>query len=434
MSFTYAEFLSWARTQRDDLYDITDEEINKKLLKPLQKPLKEKLETIKHEYDVQLKRKHIELCTELIQTGIQIVRQDTDFFRLMLDGQLDISGSAHHVTLSDPSKFHILKDVPSVWLHRQGGRGERVIDQVRNKVVAKTDHKEYEFYVSFDRVLTSDVYTLYPADPAERDLDVLHILDAFTDNYYIAVTEDDVPQWMKNVLNLSRLFLRHTVHGELQTFKEDRGVDCATLKAFASDRFGGWCYPHAPKAVGAMVMVLPRREHPHDADPYSQVLQAIKKNAAKDTTATGAGSYLYHSLLQCSEKAALVQPLNVSVSGNSEPALYCVENYVCPTPLYYNLGTDIFHALLVRVKPKRVYNGETELQVFEDLVTLVEGQRDLERSLGATMYAETLLHTSTADAGLRFKDRSATRMSIAKRNKSLWEFARQLTDKNYVRI
>lgn len=201
------------------------------------------------------------------------------------------------------------------------------------------------------------------------------------------------------------------------------GVSRAVLNEYAESTFAGYCYPHAPKSVGAMVMVVTEMKDTLDS-PHNQVAKAIEKHKAKDTSLEQPGSYLYQTLLQCNEKFALVQPMNVAVSGTEEPGLYCVENYVCPTPLFYNIGTEVYQAVLARAKPKTL----KECTCFEEMWSKIElkNDRNLERSLGATLYAETLLYTTTADAGLRFKDRQSTKMSVAKRNKFLWEFVRLL--------
>lgn len=201
------------------------------------------------------------------------------------------------------------------------------------------------------------------------------------------------------------------------------GVSRATLNEYAESTFAGYCYPHAPKSVGAMVMVVTKMEGNPDS-PHNQVAKAIEKHKAKDTSLEQRGSYLYQTLLQCNEKFALVQPMNLAVSGTEEPGLYCVENYVCPTPLFYNIGTEVYQAVLARARPKIL----DDCTCFEEMWQKIElkNDRNLERSLGATLYAETLLYTTTADAGLRFKDRQSTKMSVAKRNKYLWEFVRQL--------
>jgi len=206
------------------------------------------------------------------------------------------------------------------------------------------------------------------------------------------------------------------------------GVSRATLNEYAESTFAGYCYPHAPKSVGAMVMVVTKMEGNPDS-PHNQVAEAIKKHKAKDTTLDEPGSYLYQTLLQCNEKAALVQPMTLAVSGAEEPGLYCVENHVCPTPLFYNIGTEVYQAVLARAKPKTLTNCAS----FEDMWREIQLKKDknLERSLGATMYAETLLYTTTADAGLRFKDRQSTKLSVAKRNKYLWEFVRLLEALNF---
>lgn len=210
--------------------------------------------------------------------------------------------------------------------------------------------------------------------------------------------------------------------------ESNRAVTKRELEAFAENTFAGWCYPHAPKTAGAMVMVLPSKTGAAKEYPYVQVSAAIKKHKARNVLK----SALYQTLLQCAEKVALVQPLNLAVSGVNEPGLYCVENYVAPTALYYDIGTTVFHNLLTRIRPRRIKkstgDGADLCATFEHLEAAITslGEDDVQRSLGSLLYTESILHSSIADAGLRFKDRSSTKMTVAKRNKDLWELARQL--------
>lgn len=201
-----------------------------------------------------------------------------------------------------------------------------------------------------------------------------------------------------------------------------------SLKEFANKTFAGYCYPHAPKTAGSMVMVVTKPSdatHQPKTNPFNQLTAAIKEHNAKNVTK----SPLFESLMQCSEKAALLQPLNIAVSGVNEPGLYCIENFVCPTHLYHAIGTAVFQALLTRIKPQIVESKSGgACKSFNELETLVVSSKNeyMERSLGAVLYAQTLLHTSAADSGMRFKDRSALKIAMASRNKTLWEFARQL--------
>lgn len=218
-----------------------------------------------------------------------------------------------------------------------------------------------------------------------------------------------------------------------------RAVTRGKLEEYAEETFAGWCYPHAPKTAGAMVMVLPKNDknNNNDAHPYTQVRASIAKLKAKNVLK----SPLYQTLLQCAEKVALVQPVNLAVSGVNEPGLYCVENFVAPTALFYDIGTTVFHAVMTRIKPRTIVKkglANVACQSFEEMEAAIETlsgplQRDVLRTLGSLMYTESILHSSISDAGLRFKDRSSTKMTVSKRNKELWELARQLEARGLLR-
>lgn len=191
---------------------------------------------------------------------------------------------------------------------------------------------------------------------------------------------------------------------------------------WAIKSFCGWAYPHAPKTTGAMVLVFKNQKEDTDA-PSAQISNAIDANRAKNVNDTP----MYQALLRCDEKSALVQPLTLSVSGVAEPALYAVKDYVCPTALYYDIGTSVFHMI-----QKRLHQDDKRLEAksFKDIEEFIFKlpllDDNLQRTLAGIMYTETLVQFSMADSGLRFKDRAATKLSIAERNKLLWDFCRQL--------
>lgn len=204
-------------------------------------------------------------------------------------------------------------------------------------------------------------------------------------------------------------------------------VSYPTLVEYANETFAGYCYPSAPKTAGAMNMVFTRPITMGKQSPYEQVASAIIATKARRADEC----QLFQSLLQCSEKAALVQPLNLAVSGVMQPGIFCVKDYLVPTPLYYDIGTAVFRELAARMKSAPKPESHTAVQNFKGIEEYTMGANEsTQRSLGAVMYQETLLYLSTADAGLRFKDRSATKQSMANRNKALWEFARMLVAEN----
>lgn len=194
------------------------------------------------------------------------------------------------------------------------------------------------------------------------------------------------------------------------------------------DTFAGWEYPSAPQNGGSICVVFDKGDT-KETSGAMQIQRIVEQAHAKNIkTHDGA---LYLALSACKNDVALVQPVYISVSGISRPAVYSLENYLMPTPLFDTVASTCLTnikarmiskqktlktASIVEALEKVQMNGDS--QSFSDLAN----NKALKIMLGDLMYSESLLHLTTQDAGLRFKDRQSTKILIAKRNQILWNF------------
>lgn len=173
-------------------------------------------------------------------------------------------------------------------------------------------------------------------------------------------------------------------------------------KALATS-FAGWMFPDPVRKQGAHRRIVIRKQLASGC-AHTQIQKAIDDAKATEVThsSTTPISVLYRGLLNCRDGCIMVQPLVVSVGGdNFSPATYHVQHYYRQTHLMANLLLTCTSMLKARwpTKLKDVDVFEYAKKNATNAATVAEWIR-----------AEGLIKLSSADSGLKFKDRAATRL------------------------
>jgi hypothetical protein len=193
-----------------------------------------------------------------------------------------------------------------------------------------------------------------------------------------------------------------------------------------SNTLSGWVYPHGGKSLTESNQRIVLRKQPnfkaaHLKAPHAQLEEILKKNHAHDvsTPATSILSCVYKALLNMRDECRLVQQVVVSVSGvDFKPAKYSVRDYAAPTQLYNQLYHESEQA--IKTRGSYLYSGSDVGRTFSAF-TIQKYMTTSSRAsiVGSLLHSQGLVYLSSADSGLKFKDRQATKLAMARREEMM---------------
>lgn len=189
------------------------------------------------------------------------------------------------------------------------------------------------------------------------------------------------------------------------------------------DNFAGWVFPNGGKSlIGSNLRIIIRKQQNVNESPHDQIKTAIKdSNACRASPNDESGlAMLYKGLREIKQDFALVQPLFVSVSGSSfQPGSYYLEHYLCPTERFSGMMSEC--ECLVKDKAHYLKESPERDTLIETFDLLLFAQQSKKKGVltANLLHSHSILHLSSADAGLKFKDRQAAKLSIDKRERTI---------------
>lgn len=168
--------------------------------------------------------------------------------------------------------------------------------------------------------------------------------------------------------------------------------------------FAGWMFPDPVRRQGAHRRIVIRQQAKSPGSAHAQISEAITNAGAVEVTPNSSHplSVLYRGLLNCRDGCVMVRPLVVSVGGdNFSPATYQVQHYYHRTHLMANLLLTCNSMLKARW-PAECKSADVSAYAKRDTANAA--------TVAEWIRAEGLIKLSSADSGLKFKDRAATRL------------------------
>lgn len=193
--------------------------------------------------------------------------------------------------------------------------------------------------------------------------------------------------------------------------------------------FSGWVFPHGGKSlIGSNMRVIIRKQYNVKNDnevkdsPHEQIKKAIETSRAARTGPNDDSglSMLYKGLREIKSDFALVEPLFISVSGSSfQPAAYFLEGYTCPTERFAGFMSEC--ETLVKDKAYYMNEDEKKKRRIQNFNLLKYASRSKQNGVAVAnlLQSHSVVHLSSADAGLKFKDRQAAKLSVDKRERTI---------------
>lgn len=206
---------------------------------------------------------------------------------------------------------------------------------------------------------------------------------------------------------------------QLQKKDPDVPVEATDLGKTLKKNFAGWVFPNGGKSlIGSNLRIIIRKQEGEKTSPHEQIIAAIKKaKAEKSGPNSRAGiELLYAGLRDIRSEYSLIQPLYASVSGHDfQPAVYYVENYLCPTARFWSV---LLECQGIVIDKSKYITGADAADNF-DLFAFAKGRPEDGVVTASLMQSHTILHLSSADAGLKFKDRQAAKLALDTRERSV---------------
>lgn len=204
-------------------------------------------------------------------------------------------------------------------------------------------------------------------------------------------------------------------------------VSANDLGKTLAKNFAGWVFPNGGKSlIGSNLRIIIRKQNGEENSPHKQIATAIKEAQAEKygpNARTGI-ELLYAGLRDIRSEYALIQPLYASVSGHDfQPAVYYVENYLCPTARFSSVLLECQGIVI----DKAMYLHGAGRAANFDLLTFARRSATNGVVTASLMQSHTILHLSSADAGLKFKDRQAAKLALDTRERSVLAIVATLT-------
>lgn len=190
-------------------------------------------------------------------------------------------------------------------------------------------------------------------------------------------------------------------------------------------KFSGWVFPNGGKALtDSNQRIILRRQDDEDGQlsPFNQLLKEIKENRAVDISTKNKSpiSCVYKALLNMRDDCKMIEPFVVSISGSAfKPQNFQVDNFGAPTPLYDQMFAECEREISER--GLYMHSEEPVRQRFErfNLMRFLLKSTANASQVGSLLQTKGLLYLSSADSGLKFKDRQATKLTVAKHQNTL---------------